>query len=373
MPWTKTDYPKAMSHLTSEQRAHAIEIANAILKDGGEEGVAIATAISKVKKAASKSANAGVPGSAQWQNHMRLAAHEGKPKLAAPGEEEAGLPDLDLMVSNEEFEQAVRAYRDTPEFKQPGDIPDAGVPQIVAALSEFLETEGAEPEDASFEAQNNDPEMVEVSFGKRTFLVCANYDVMETEATRRVTEDLENEPELFEQNFIQSHIDTDRLRSTLMSDVEEQIRESPESYGYTGGKQWTVTITGADGEVLEEAPEAFDDEDEAYAWGRDRADELKADNPDADYDVNERDTDGGEPDEDWIEAKAQEQLSDPVGYMQEIYGDDDGIKQAIALAGIDVPAAAAEAVSVDGPAHFMNTYDGNYQELPSGGVWMRIS
>jgi uncharacterized protein YdaT len=50
MPWTKTNYPDSMKNLPEGVRNKAIEIANAILDEGKmDEGIAIATAISRAK------------------------------------------------------------------------------------------------------------------------------------------------------------------------------------------------------------------------------------------------------------------------------------------------------------------------------------
>ncbi len=50
MPWTKTDYPVSMKNLPAAVRNKAIEIANALLKETEmEEGIAIATAVSRAK------------------------------------------------------------------------------------------------------------------------------------------------------------------------------------------------------------------------------------------------------------------------------------------------------------------------------------
>lgn len=50
MPWTKTDYPNSMKNLPAAVRTKAIEIANALIEAGKlEEGIAIATAISRAK------------------------------------------------------------------------------------------------------------------------------------------------------------------------------------------------------------------------------------------------------------------------------------------------------------------------------------
>ncbi|MGZ3901313.1 MAG: DUF2188 domain-containing protein [Bacteroidia bacterium] len=50
MPWTKTNYPDSMKSLPVEVRNKAIEIGNALLdEEKMEEGIAIATAISRAK------------------------------------------------------------------------------------------------------------------------------------------------------------------------------------------------------------------------------------------------------------------------------------------------------------------------------------
>lgn len=49
MPWSKDDYPNSMKYFKPSIRNKAIQIANAILKDGGSESVAIATGIKKAK------------------------------------------------------------------------------------------------------------------------------------------------------------------------------------------------------------------------------------------------------------------------------------------------------------------------------------
>jgi uncharacterized protein YdaT len=54
MPWTAQRYPASMSHLPRAVRAKAIEIANALLAEGMEEGKAIRIAIAKAKEWARK-------------------------------------------------------------------------------------------------------------------------------------------------------------------------------------------------------------------------------------------------------------------------------------------------------------------------------
>ena len=50
MPWTPDYFPVSMRNLPEPVRLKAIEIANALLAEGAEEGKAIRIAISKAKE-----------------------------------------------------------------------------------------------------------------------------------------------------------------------------------------------------------------------------------------------------------------------------------------------------------------------------------
>ncbi len=50
MPWNSFHFPSSMKHLPSPVREKAIEIANALLDEGMEEGKAIRIAIAKAKE-----------------------------------------------------------------------------------------------------------------------------------------------------------------------------------------------------------------------------------------------------------------------------------------------------------------------------------
>ena len=49
MPWDETYYPRSMRNLPPEVRLKAVEIANALLEEGYDEGKAIRIAIAKAK------------------------------------------------------------------------------------------------------------------------------------------------------------------------------------------------------------------------------------------------------------------------------------------------------------------------------------
>lgn len=50
MPWKAAYYPAAMEHLAPAVRAKAIEIANALLSEGHDEGFAIRVGIGRAKQ-----------------------------------------------------------------------------------------------------------------------------------------------------------------------------------------------------------------------------------------------------------------------------------------------------------------------------------
>jgi uncharacterized protein YdaT len=50
MPWDETYYPRSMRNLAPDVRSKAIEIANALLEEGYDEGRAIRIAIAKAKE-----------------------------------------------------------------------------------------------------------------------------------------------------------------------------------------------------------------------------------------------------------------------------------------------------------------------------------
>lgn len=185
--------------------------------------------------------------------------------------------------------------------------------------------------------------MYEITVGHgqypQEYFVVEDEDAAHTEAIARVKQDLENEPEIFNQSFIESHINMERLRRDLHSDVEEGNLDYAREAG--AERFW----------------------DEAGQWG--------IDVPDEDEDGNRRDPTDDEI-ETFAEKMTEDQLKDPMQYLEDIYGKEDAAKQAIKIAGIDIDAAADEAVGADGEGHFLSSYDGNTSETkPSRFVWWR--
>ncbi len=50
MPWDETHFPRSMQNLPAAVRSKAIEIANALLEEGYDDGSAIRIAIAKAKE-----------------------------------------------------------------------------------------------------------------------------------------------------------------------------------------------------------------------------------------------------------------------------------------------------------------------------------
>jgi len=205
------------------------------------------------------------------------------------------------------------------------------------------------------------------------WIVMENEEEFDTAAVNGVERDLDDEPELFNRNFIESHINIERLRNDLMSDVQdsryEDLREEASKH--------PMKFIADNG--LELHPPSYD---LIHSYAKMMADESKTleqiEGELDDMGVEEMwETIGEEPEVDdeaiveVAEAEASAQLKDPVSYLEDIYGKEDGIAQAIKIAGIDTKAAAEEAVRTDGAAHFMCSYDGDYDTSPSGFIYWR--
>jgi hypothetical protein len=265
-------------------------------------------------------------------------------KTAAPGDP----PDPNLERTHPATDPVPENKAPEPE-PEPSENEELGVrteveaaiddPETVTAVMEFLKKEdylgahGLEVAPGMWnwkEASN----FATVSFGDKEYVVAPSYDSAEQLAIVMVEQQLQSEPEMFTQSMLESYIDKERLRDALRPDVEEMVRESPDSYG-----EWT--------------PEGIREEEEG----------------DAQMSLTEQD---GPPSDQWVEEMVDKLLKDPIEYLEGIYGDET-LKRAIDIAGIDETEAATDFVAADGMGHFLSSYDGNYNELPSGGVYWRLN
>ncbi len=169
----------------------------------------------------------------------------------------------------------------------------------------------------------------------RGYVVAPDDDAAHRLAIAVVTQDLEQEPEIFNQSFLESYIDEDRLRRELQSDVEESNRD----YAREMSERELVAEANRQGIDVEE----------------------NEDGEPADVDKVVDDV---------AEAMTNDQLRNPLEYLEEIYGDE-ATKRAIEIAGIDVREAAEAAVRDDGEGHFLSHYDGEMRETAGGRPYWR--
>ena len=152
-------------------------------------------------------------------------------------------------------------------------------------------------------------------------------------------QDLEEYPENFNQDWLQSHIDLDHLRNTLRDDT------------YNSNYDYANDIRDEDRFV-----------EEAEGFG---IDIPKPEDPAEDVEITDQMV------QDFADKLTDQQLEDPISYLEDMYSKEEAAKKAIEWGGIDIEAATKEAVATDGWPHFLSGYDGNSTDLPSGGVYWR--
>ena len=176
-----------------------------------------------------------------------------------------------------------------------------------------------------------------------------NWTIYKDDATARqiainqVVADIENEPETYVGEWCYQFINVDRLKRDLRDFARDDDYWN-EGYPEYGDKVAYLMQNGK----LDEDP-MFDEEGNEIEMSRE----------------TEHMIDGLW--EEMIEEVTNEKLEDPVQFLKDIYGEEDGIKQAIEQGGIDAQAAAEYAVDADGWPHTL----GNSHDLPSGAVYVR--
>ena len=154
------------------------------------------------------------------------------------------------------------------------------------------------------------------------WIVFEDYDKAEEAAIAKVKEDLENEPEIFTQSWLQYYIE--------IGDTDRRIMA---------------------GEEADRRVEDMEDEEVTQEAGIDDPEEAREALQEKYYD------------------EMYKALEDPINYFvdeQGIYTIEDLMKQSFIR--IDVDRAAQDAIDTDGVAHFLDGYDNEEVELPSGAV-----
>lgn len=173
---------------------------------------------------------------------------------------------------------------------------------------------------------------------EREYQVVKNQDAAEELAIARVKQDLEYEPEIFNQDFLMRHIDADKLREVVfeMAKDPDYIQELSTKDFWRAAQQYGVDV------------------------------------PDEDEDGDLRDPTAAEQDE--LEtAMASERADRPWDYLEEIFDAAEARAFVMREVGIDIDAAAKDAVDTDGAGQFLGTYDGELEISISGFAFWRIN
>ena len=207
-------------------------------------------------------------------------------------------------------------------------------------LFEMADELGVKPWDLDIEESKYAPNVYVVKLGNVEYNAVLDEDVAVQLAKDQVRNDLEQEPEIFNRDFIERHIDMESLtRWVRQAEMESEYVE----------------------ELANHQVEDF--------WRLARQLDVDGVVPDHDEDGDEM-----EPSRKQVEAVkeayADDRAREPMEFFRDIYGDE-AAKHAIDAAGLDIDSAVEEAVSSDGWQHFISRYDGKSNETPSGFIYWR--
>ena len=233
-------------------------------------------------------------------------------------------------------------------------------------------------------------------------------DTAERYAYNQVLQDLKDEPEIFNQEWLSNFIDEENLKHLLWQDVAEHRRSDfdemrqkekigeleraglidadtdiytttkaiSRDYRYPAKKQKEAIAAyveqsrqGLVDPVSSEDLDAMDDEDLVKLL-------VAAHIVDEDDAYTEDQVEREDLDE-FLDSKADDYVEslekdfDPMEWLRDIYGKEDALKQAIEIAGLDAERAAKEAISTDGWAHFL-AVGADTSSLDCGAVYFEL-
>lgn len=192
------------------------------------------------------------------------------------------------------------------------------------------------------ESRNFD-NVYDAKVGRNEYTIAIDLDTAEAMAVEHVTDELKSEPEIFNQSFIEQHIDQKALKEYVYdAHMEDPYVEELASYQVEDFWQLATQL-----DVVEVVPR------------RGRDGDLKLPTQKQVQAVQE--------------AYAEDRSQDPMEFFIDMYGRNDAIKHAVEAVGIDINAAAQDAIRTDGWQHFLAHYDGNSYETTSGFVYWRTN
>jgi len=207
----------------------------------------------------------------------------------------------------------------------------------------------------SFNEDDTDVFRFETDSGEE-YYIFPDEERAEKFAEERVREDLENEPELFSQDWLNNFIyisDTDR-RIIAQEESDYEVEEMDEE------------------DILLDSPSEDRNVQELRGKIDETDDPLKIQK--YEEQIEKEIEDARENNRSRIYEEIYYSLEDPINYFVDergIYSKEDLLKQPFIQ--IDKSEALKDAIRTDGWQHFIATYDGDSTELPSGRVLVRLN
>jgi len=201
------------------------------------------------------------------------------------------------------------------------------------------------------------------------------YNIIESEdeaegiALELVKQDLEDEPSIFTQSWLQGFMKISNTDRRIIANEEADMRTEDMT------DEEIVDFAGLDDEMseledrkaeLEDTISELEDADDKTAY-QDEIDVIEDEISDLIDKAKEEAHDKVY--EEWYKG-----LADPVDFLVEeqgIYSIEDLMKQSFIM--IDIDEAAQDTIDTDGWAHFLSRYDGNYENITGGFVIFRES
>jgi hypothetical protein len=225
------------------------------------------------------------------------------------------------------------------------------------------------------------------SNGESEWVIFEDDESAERAALAYVREMLEEEPELFNQEWLRNYV--------YISDTDRRILANEEADSFVGDMDVMELLDQLDwkGEI-EEVADAVDAAYESGSRGDDlievavdaqkgtsfetNAEWVRSEMSSIDFEEGVDVTEIFDVFAKLVEEDARDQLleskydevyealDDPLEYLKDYYGDDTSEIMKLSFISIDFGKAAESAVNEDGVAHFLDGYDNEVVELPSG-------
>lgn len=242
------------------------------------------------------------------------------------------------------------------------------------SLSDLLKQTGMDVDDVVF---NSKESHVNVTEGNRVeYMVFPDIKDAKQFAVEKAKESIEEDPTVFEPNWIRHYVNTDKMVENLTDDIlimEQQSRETGLLRLMEDVGKDTVDLSAFDKKVREKFRQEYPDKPTRGVDVATMLDDLigdglidKTDASDFfNYDslVKEH-----------ADLKFNEIIAkDPIEYLDETKGKGEGLKFAVRFEAIDSEKAASDAISEEGIAAFLATFDQQEINLESGGVAFRVA